>query len=197
MIKKTILRRILYMGTGLIIAVPIILAFMVIPSVRMDRAFAEAPVLVFEHANLIDGISNASWRDMTVVVAKGKIKVVSAKRISPPANAKRFDLSGRWLLPGFIDAHIHPFSIEWAKSLLAIGGMTTGRSMFTVRYIDVELRERHRSGEFDIPDILAAGYPVVPNIGIFPIPCNMDSIFKDHPQLMDLRGVADIGVAGA
>jgi imidazolonepropionase-like amidohydrolase len=154
--------------------------------------------LVLEHANLIDGISDAPQRDVTVVVAEGKINVVSAARISLPANAQRFDLSGRWLLPGFIDAHIHPMDLEAIQSMLASDGMTTGRSMLTIRYFDVELRERHRRGEFDIPDILAAGYPVVPNIGIFPIP-NMSAVFLflDHPQLKDLRGVADIGVAGA
>jgi imidazolonepropionase-like amidohydrolase len=81
--------------------------------------------------------------------------------------------------------------------MLADTGMTTGRSMFTVRYVDVDLRERHRRGEFDIPDILASGYPVLPNIGTFPIPGDMATIFVDHPQLKDLRGVADIGVAGA
>jgi len=163
--------------------------------VLLARASADAPVLVLEHANLIDGISDAPQRDVTVVVAEGKIKAVSAERISPPANAKRFDLSGRWLLPGFIDAHVHPYSIKYAKSLLAIDGMTTGRSMVTARYVDVELRERHRRGEFDIPDILAAGYPVVPNMVTFPI--HMPAIFEDHPQLKDLRGNVDIGVAGA
>ena len=162
--------------------------------VLMTRRSAEVPVLVLEHANLIDGISDAPQRDVTVVVAEGKIKVVSAERISPPANAKRFDLSGRWLLPGFIDAHVHPYSIKYAKSLLAIDGMTTGRSMVTARYVDVELRERHRRGEFDIPDILAAGYVVMPNI----MPnIRSGAIFEDHPQLKDLRGNVDIGVAGA
>jgi len=196
MINATVLRRIVFMVTGLIIAGSFILAFLVIPFVRMVRTHAKAPVLFFEHANLIDGISDTAQLDMTVIVAEGKIVVVSAARISPPANDQRFDLSGRWLLPGFIDAHIHPNNIKWVKSLLAENGMTTGRSMFTVRYVDVELRERHRRGEFDIPDILAAGYPIVPNIGIFPIP-NMEAIFKDNPQLKDLRGVAEIGVAGA
>jgi len=65
-------------------------------------ATPKPPVLVLEHANLIDGISDAPQRDVTVVVAEGKISVVLAARISPPANAERFDLSGRWLLPGFI-----------------------------------------------------------------------------------------------
>jgi imidazolonepropionase-like amidohydrolase len=36
----------------------------------------------------------------------------------------------------------------------------------------------------------------VPNIATFPIP-NLEAIFKDHPQLKDLRRDADIGVAGA
>lgn len=189
MINQTVLHRILYV-TGLIIAVALIISFIIIP---MVRAFAKAPVLVFEHATLIDGISDTPQRDMTVIVSDGKINVVSATKISLPANAKRFDLSGLWLLPGFIDAHIHTHT---AKSLLANDGMTTGRSMFTVSYFDVALRDRHRRGGFDIPDILAAGYPVVPNIGTFPIPGNMATILKDYPQLKDLFGIADIGVAG-
>jgi imidazolonepropionase-like amidohydrolase len=195
MINATVLRRILFMVTGLIIAGSLILAFLVIPFVRMVRTHAKAPVLVFEHANLIDGISDTPQRDMTVIVTEGKINVVSATKISLPANAKRFDLSGLWLLPGFIDAHIHPFYIHNAKRMLVKDGMTTGRSMFTVRYLDVKLRERHRRGEFNIPDILAAGYAVLPNIGIFPIP--MAAIFKEHPQLKSLRGISDIGVTGA
>lgn len=189
MINQTVLHRILYV-TALIIAVALILSFIVIP---MVRALAKAPVLVFEHATLIDGISDTPQRDMTIIVKDGKINVVSATKISLPANAKLFDLSGLWLLPGFIDAHIHTHT---SKSLLANDGMTTGRSMFTVSYFDVALRDRHHRGEFDIPDILAAGYPVVPNIGTFPIPGNMATILKDYPQLKDLFGIADIGVAG-
>ena len=117
MINATVLRRILFMVTGLIIAGSLILGFLVIPFVRMVHTHAKAPVLVFEHANLIDGISDTPQRDMTVIVAEGKIIVVSAARISPPANAQRFDLSSRWLLPGFIDAHIHPNNIKWVKKL--------------------------------------------------------------------------------
>jgi len=161
-------------------------------------ATSKPPVLMLEHANLIDGVFDAPQRDVTVVVAEGKISVVSAAPISPPANAERFDLGGRWLLPGFIDAHIHPMDLKAIQSMLARDGMTTGRSMLTIRYFDVELRERHRRGEFDIPDILAAGYAIAPNIGKFPMYELSDTfLFSDHPQLKDLRGVADIGVAGA
>ena len=175
-----------------------VLALLVLVSlgVLMLRGPGEAPVLVFEHANLIDGVSDTPQRDMTVLVTNGKISAVSVGTFSPPANAKRFDLKGRWLLPGFIDAHIHAVNIQLAKFQLANFGMTTGRSMFSVHYIDVALRERHRHGDFDIPEILASGYPVVPNIGAFPIP-DMAAVYLDHPQLKDLRRNVDIGVAGA
>lgn len=43
MINETVLRRILYVGTGLIIAVALILVFMVIPSVRMDTSPQATP----------------------------------------------------------------------------------------------------------------------------------------------------------
>ena len=43
MINETILRRILYVGTGLVIVVNLILAFMVIPSVRMDTSPQATP----------------------------------------------------------------------------------------------------------------------------------------------------------
>jgi len=173
------------------------LVLLLIFGVLMTRRSAEVPVLVLEHANLIDGISDTPQRDVTVVVAEGTIKIVSAESISVPANAKRFDLSGLWLLPGFIDAHIHPAFISGLIGDLTHSGMTTGRSVGTYHYRDVALRERHRRGQFDIPDILAAGYPVVPNIGAFSVGWPMTGIYGDHPELKDLRAGADIGVAGA
>jgi len=73
-------------------------------------------------------------------------------------------------------------------------GVTTGRSMFTLHYIDVGLRELHRRGEADIPDILAAGSPVVP------IPTqfrpDLTGMFLDMPERDDLRKDSDLGVEG-
>ena len=92
---------------------------------------------------------------------------------------------------------MHPNDIWSAKRRLLTDGMTTGRSMFTVHYMDVALRERHRRGSSTFPDVLAAGYPVLPNIGTFPIPGGMTAIYVDNPKLKDLRKGTDIGAAGA
>lgn len=43
MINETVLRRILYVGTGLVFVVTLILTFMVIPSVRMDSSPQATP----------------------------------------------------------------------------------------------------------------------------------------------------------
>lgn len=120
-----------------------------------------SPVLVFEHANVIDGLSVEPLRDVTVVVRDAKIERVGSAPPSLPDSAQHIDITGHWMLPGLIDAHVHPFTLQGAQNMLK-AGVTTGRSMFTLHYMDVGLRELHRRGDADIPDILAAGYPVVP-----------------------------------
>jgi imidazolonepropionase-like amidohydrolase len=152
-----------------------------------------SPVLVFEHANVIDGIASAPARDVTVIVKDGKISGISRTPPSLPASAQRIDLTGRWLLPGLIDAHVHPEGIEGARTMLATG-VTTGRSMFTSHYVDIGLRELHRRGDVDLPEMLAAGYPLVPNFVRFQP--DMSALFLDVPQLDDLRRDADIGPEG-
>jgi imidazolonepropionase-like amidohydrolase len=156
-------------------------------------AAQNAPVIVFDHANVIDGFSAEPLRDVTVVVRDGKIESVGAHQQNVAASAEHFDLSNRWLLPGLIDAHVHPFTLQGAQNMLK-AGVTTGRSMLTPHYIDVGLRELHRRGDLDIPEILAAGYPIVPVPSQFQP--EITGMFLDMPQLDDLRKDSDIGVEG-
>jgi imidazolonepropionase-like amidohydrolase len=151
------------------------------------------PVIVFEHANVIDGISAEPLRDATVVVREGKIESIGTAAKNLPPSAQHFDLGGKWLLPGLVDAHVHPFSLRGAQSMLR-AGVTTGRSMLTVHYIDVGLRELHRRSDIDIPEILAAGYPIIPIPTQFQP--DMTGMFLDVPELDDLRKDSDIGVEG-
>lgn len=150
-------------------------------------------VLVFEHANVIDGVSAEPMRDVTVVVRDGKIEAVGTTVPNVPASAEHININRHWMLPGLIDAHVHPFTLEGAQNMLK-AGVTTGRSMLTHHYTDIGLRELHRRGDVDIPDILAAGYPIVPIPNQFQPP--MTDTFLDMPFLDDLRKDTDIGVDG-
>ena len=57
---------------------------------------------------LIDGLGGEPIRSGVVVIEDGRIIAAGSERnIAIPANAKRFDASGRTILPGFIDCHVH------------------------------------------------------------------------------------------
>src|SRR3954452_1573219 len=57
---------------------------------------------------LIDGLGGDPIRSGVVVIEDGRIIASgSAAKIAIPAGAKRLDASGRTILPGFIDCHVH------------------------------------------------------------------------------------------
>lgn len=63
-------------------------------------------MIVFEHAHVIN--PDGPLEDQTVVTAEGKITAVGpAANLVVHPEARVVDLSGKRLLPGFIDVHIH------------------------------------------------------------------------------------------
>lgn len=135
-------------------------------------------VIIFQHANVIDGVSREPLRDVTVTIANGKIIGVHKSLKRMPAGAEVIDLKGKWLLPGYIDAHVH-VNFEQAQRALRFG-ITTARAMGG-NFIDIEIRNAHRKGRSDLPEVLAAGYQVRPDVFIAP------SFFQDFPELADMK----------
>ena len=43
----------------------------------------------------------------TVLVADGKIAAVAGPGFAPPPGTELVDATGKWVLPGFVDAHSH------------------------------------------------------------------------------------------
>jgi imidazolonepropionase-like amidohydrolase len=152
--------------------------------------------LVLEHANVFGGSKSPSLHDMTIVVSAGRIESVqtSAQKTRYPRLARRIDLHGAWLLPGLIDAHVHVADIAGVHRMLALG-ITTGRSMLTTGYEDVGLKALYDRGDKDVPDILAAGFPVVARP--MQIKPDLSSLFLDNPDLDDIRFRDRIGIDGA
>ena len=65
---------------------------------------------IYRHATLIDGTGGASRPDMAVITEGERIVAVVPDAALKPAQvegAKLIDLSGRFLLPGYIDSHQH------------------------------------------------------------------------------------------
>lgn len=124
---------------------------------------AQAPgETILWNANVIDGESDAAYR-ATVTVREGRIaRIERNPQGAPPAasaavqviNAEKY-----WLLPGYVDAHVHISTLEDARRALR-SGATTVRSMGVNHFVDVGMRELHRKGALDLPETLAAGYHV-------------------------------------
>jgi imidazolonepropionase-like amidohydrolase len=133
--------------------------------------------IVITHATVIDGVAAEPLRDASVVIRDGKIERIVAGSVNVPAGATVLDLKGRWLLPGFIDAHSHVRDLTSARLILA-SGVTTVRSLGVDHFSDIGIRELNRAGVTDVPDVLAAGYHVRPRPS--------EALFLDLPQLADL-----------
>jgi len=65
-----------------------------------------APQLLFTHARIFDGTSGDCAEGMSVLVADGLIREISAQPLAAPG-AQVIDVAGRTLVPGLIDAHVH------------------------------------------------------------------------------------------
>jgi imidazolonepropionase-like amidohydrolase len=138
-----------------------------------------SPPLAIVHANVIDGVSPQALRDATVIVRDGRIESVTTGSAPIPAGAAVLDLKGRWLLPGFVDAHAHIADLRAARVALA-SGATTIRCLGVNHFVDIGIRELNHAGVASVPDIVAAGYHVRPNAA--------EELFLDFPKLADMMG---------
>ena len=137
----------------------------------------QSALLAITRANVIDGVSNEPLLDVTVIVRDGKIDQVG--KINPPAGAVLLDLKGKWLLPGFVDAHAHIANLTAARAALA-SGVTTARDLGVNHFFDIGVRELNHAGVVELPDIVAAGYHVRSRPA--------EELFVDLPKLNDLMG---------
>ncbi|MCI0516778.1 MAG: amidohydrolase family protein, partial [Woeseiaceae bacterium] len=146
-----------------------------------------ADPVAFIHANLIDGESPKPRLDVTVIVRDGRIESISSGNSQFPGGTWVIDLAGRWMLPGLIDAHAHLRDLASARAALR-AGVTTVRSLGSNHFVDVGIRELHRAGAADLPDLVAAGYHIRRRMS--------EEFFVDTPQLLPmmsgLSGGADV-----
>jgi len=92
-------------------------------------AYSASGVLAFEGATLIDGSGRPALANATVLVSNGKIVAAGpAGDVKVPADAKRIDVAGKFIIPGLWDMHAHYEQVEWGPIYLA-AGVTTVRDV--------------------------------------------------------------------
>lgn len=61
-------------------------------------------MLLLKNAHIIDGKGSAAQENMSVLIKDGRIaEIAPAAALPTPPNGTEIDLSGKTLLPGFID----------------------------------------------------------------------------------------------
>lgn len=87
------------------------LVFMLAPTLAMPRAATAqraSHVVALTHATLIDGTGAPPQADMTILVRGERIVAAYRSGSRPlPDSAEVEDLTGRYVIPGLIDAHVH------------------------------------------------------------------------------------------
>ena len=72
------------------------------------RAQPATETTALTHATVIDGSGSSPLADTTVLIQGGRIAAVYPAASRPaPSGAHVEDLTGKWIIPGLIDAHVH------------------------------------------------------------------------------------------
>jgi imidazolonepropionase-like amidohydrolase len=145
-----------------------------------STAFACLPVafagsLLIENVTLIDGTGRPPIAAASVLIDEDRIRLISREPISPPAKSQRIDGTGKYLIPGMMDLHIHlkggaevtpegllvtedgkSESIRALHSYL-YSGVTSIYDAGNVPDHILALRDEERSGELVSPRIFATG----------------------------------------
>jgi imidazolonepropionase-like amidohydrolase len=122
---------------------------------------AQSRSLAFTHVTLIDGTGSEPKPDTTVLIEGKRIVAVgSSMRTRPPAGAEIVDGTGRFLIPGLWDMHVHLGSYDDGKrtlQLLLAGGVTGVRDMASPLADALRLRRETGNGAILGPEIVTAG----------------------------------------
>jgi imidazolonepropionase-like amidohydrolase len=146
-----------------------------------------APLLAITGANIVDIDTGMVTKDAVMLIEGDRIsRIGSAEAVPVPANARRLDLSGKWLVPGLMNMHVHldlklpgvegmalaaETAPEQALRMAANArdtlraGVTTVRLVGTENGVDFPLDRAIKAGSVPGPRIESAGEIIVPTGG--------------------------------
>jgi imidazolonepropionase-like amidohydrolase len=138
-------------------------ALLVVPSFSAAEPSSQ---LAITHVTVIDATGRPPQPDQTVLIEAGHItRVGTAATIKVPKTARTIDASGKFLLPGFWDMHVHLAGINadpsWSQQvllpLLLANGITGVRDMGGDLDTLLSWQRDAESGALLAPHIVAAG----------------------------------------
>lgn len=124
---------------------------------------AKPKPLAFTHATVIDATGSPAQLDMTVVITGDRISGLGQTgKVRVPKGTQAIDATGKYLMPGFWDMHVH----VWDKTFLPLfvaNGVTGVRDVGTSRTYEEQFnqwRGEIAAGQLLGPRIVASGLMV-------------------------------------
>jgi imidazolonepropionase-like amidohydrolase len=141
----------------------------------------------FIGATVVDVVGETCAPDQAVLVSGARIRRVGPRAaVAIPPGADRYDVTGRWVLPGLVDMHCHltGHTYEPPLELFLLNGVTTVRDPGGALTRQRLMREQVQAGTRLGPRLLIAGELLDGNPPVWP----------DQSHLVDTpeRGVAAV-----
>jgi imidazolonepropionase-like amidohydrolase len=127
------------------------------------RTHEVVAALAITHVTVIDATGSPAQPDMTVVIEGDRIAVVGkSAEVSLPNGAQVVDATGKFLIPGLVDMHVHTsWDEHFVRPLMLANGVTGVREMYAYDFPAIQRRRSDvLEGKLVGPRILAAG-PIV------------------------------------
>jgi len=159
----------------------------------------QKPNLVLHGARIINGLNPKAIDDKTVIVEEGTIVAIGKKEeLRIPHDAVTLDLTGKILVPGLIDSHLHlaqsgvddfskPFAERMYTKLKRNAYLTLKSGVTTIRNMPGgssnvigTFKRRVEQGVVVGPRILASGPALAPSYGYF----SLKRFFPPNPLAM-------------
>jgi len=113
--------------------IPALLLILLFPGLLLAQTMTSSPSgpLVLRHVTVIDVTSGRAKSEMTVMIEGGHITALGrGRRIKVPQGTWVIDATGKFLIPGLWDMHVHEWNKEVVFPLFIANGITGVRDMF-------------------------------------------------------------------
>jgi imidazolonepropionase-like amidohydrolase len=142
-----------------VLGISLRLGLLILAGLLLPGCQPEPDGLALVGATLIDGTGGPPLPDAAVVIRGGKIESVGSRvAFELPQRTTEMDISGRWIIPGLIDAHTHVApAAAWAPSRFIAWGVTTIRDVHGGLNAVIVLRKHANLGTGDSPRMYIAG----------------------------------------
>jgi imidazolonepropionase-like amidohydrolase len=115
-------------------------------------------IVVIRNVTVIDGTGSDPQTNMTVVIEESQITSINKEgSIEYASSARVIDGTGKYLIPGLWDMHVHLRDLDGTLPLFIVNGVTTVRDMGSELKKTIELREQIDAGKLVGPCIKTSG----------------------------------------